>query len=188
MVISASRSGRAQIGRLLLLVFLMLAGVAGKLSGQNNSSSNSNKDRPSEVAPAKRSPGAEYSGMYSFLKDGEFVQVSVEEQGRVTGFVSRYGDSESDRGSFLEHFFKEGKLDGNQLTFSTDAVHGMSFDFRGTVERGAGVNPGDEEYYVLKGTLVEKRTDEVKKTSSRSLEVALKSFPRDLASPEAEKK
>jgi hypothetical protein len=65
-------------------------------------------------------PGSEYSGMYSFLRDGEFVQVTIEDQGRVSGFVSRYGDLDSDRGAFLDHFFKQGKLDGNKLTFTTD--------------------------------------------------------------------
>src|ERR1700731_1188773 len=63
----------------------------------------------------------DYSGMYSFLRDGEFVQLTVEDQGSVTGFVSRYGDTESDRGVFLDHFFKLGKLEGNHLTFTTDA-------------------------------------------------------------------
>src|SRR5580700_8908358 len=49
-------------------------------------------------AAARNAPaGREYSGMYSFLKDGEFVQISVEDQGRVTGFVSRYGDGESEK-------------------------------------------------------------------------------------------
>ena len=80
--------------------------------------------------------------MYSFLRDGEFVQVTVEDQGHVTGFVSRYGDSESDRGVFLDHFFKSGKLDGNQLAFTTETVHGVSFEFRGTIERGEGKKPG----------------------------------------------
>jgi hypothetical protein len=97
--------------------------------------------------PAKRANsalrGAEYSGMYSFLKDGEFVQVSVEAQGHVTGFASRYGDSEGDRGVFLDHFLETGKLVGNQLTFATKAVHGVSFEFRGSVERGEGKNPGE---------------------------------------------
>lgn len=132
-------------------------------------------------------PGADYSGMYSFLREGEFVQVTVE-AGRVTGFVSRYGDSESDRGVFLDHFFKSGKLDGSQLAFTTDTVHGVSFDFRGTVERGEGKSRGDEAYYVLKGTLAENTTDETKKTSSRSREVTLKSFPQDMAPPRAERK
>jgi hypothetical protein len=67
-------------------------------------------------------------------------------------------------------------------------VQGVSFEFRGTVERGEGKNRGDEAYYVLQGTLVENVTDAAKKTSSRSIEVALKSFPQDLTPPQAEKK
>lgn len=35
--------------------------------------------------------GQEFSGMYTFLKEGEFLQVTVEDEGHVTGFVSRYG-------------------------------------------------------------------------------------------------
>src|SRR6266404_1086986 len=128
-------------------------------------------------------PGAEYSGMYNFLRDGEFVQVTVEDHGNVTGFISRFGDSESDRGAFLDHFFKQGKLDGNKLTFTTQTVHGVWFEFHGTVERGEGKKTGDEAYYVLKGTLTENATDEAKKTTSRSREVALKSFPQDMSPP-----
>jgi hypothetical protein len=133
-------------------------------------------------------PGSEYSGMYSFSRDGEFVQLTVEDQGRVTGFVSRYGDAENDRGDFLDHFFKSGKLDGNQLTFTTSIIHGVSFEFRGTIERGEGKNPGDEAYFVLKGTLVENTTDEAKKTTARSRQVAFKSFPQDMAPAPTEKK
>ena len=126
-------------------------------------------------------PGAEYSGMYNFLREGEFVQLTVEDQGHVTGFVSRFGDSESDRGAFLDHFFKQGKLDGNKLVFTTQTVHGVWFEFHGTVDRGEGKKTGDEAYYVLKGTLTENATDEAKKTTSRSREVALKSFPQDVS-------
>jgi hypothetical protein len=131
-------------------------------------------------APAQ--PGVEYSGMYNFLRDGEFVQITVEDQGNVTGFISRFGDSASDRGAFLDHFFKDGKLNTNKLTFTTKSVHGVWFEFRGTVDRGDGKNAGDEAYYVLKGTLTENATDENnKKTTSRSREVALKSFPQDVS-------
>src|SRR5580658_1348183 len=138
-------------------------------------------------APRAATPGADYSGMYSFLREGEFVQITVEDQGRVTGFVSRYSDSEGDRGAFLEHFFKSGKLDGNVLTFTTETVQGTSFEFRGTVERGEGKSRGEEAYYVLKGTLVENKTGEAKKTSSHSAEVVLRGFPQDLAPAQAEK-
>jgi hypothetical protein len=134
-------------------------------------------------APPPALPGSEYSGMYTFLREGEFVQLTVEEKGRVDGFVSRYGDQESDRGALLDHFFKpgRGKLDGNRLTFATETVHGVRFEFQGVIERGEGKRAGDEAFYVLKGTLTEDSTDEAQKTSSRSRQVALKSFPRDLA-------
>ncbi len=121
-----------------------------------------------------------YSGMYSFLQDGEFVQVSVEGAGRVTGFVSRYGDQESDRGAFLDQFFKQGKLDGKDLTFTTETVHAVWYEFKGTVERGAGKNPGDEAYFVLKGTLTEYTTDVNKKTTAKVHDVVLKEFPEDV--------
>ena len=135
---------------------------------------------PQAKEPAR--PGSEYSGMYSFLKEGEFVQVTVEDQSRVTGFVSRYGDLDSDKGAFLDQFFKTGKLTGNTLAFTTEVVHGISYEFKGTIERGEGKKPGDEAYYVLKGTLTEIATDDHKKTSSRSREVTFKAFPDD-ASP-----
>ncbi len=54
--------------------------------------------------------------MYSFLQEGEFVQLTVEEAGRVTGFISCYGELDSDRGQFLDLFFKSGKLDGKDLS------------------------------------------------------------------------
>jgi hypothetical protein len=134
----------------------------------------------SMLAGAQTSPDRpNYSGMYSFLRDGEFVQITVEDNGHVIGFVSRYADPEGN-GGFLDHFFKTGTLDANQLTFTTETVRGVSFEFRGTVERGEGKSRSDEAYYVLKGTLVENTTDETKKISSRSREVALKSFPQDV--------
>jgi hypothetical protein len=133
-------------------------------------------------AAAEANGGHGYSGMYTFLKEGEFVQVTVEDAGHVSGFVSRFGDGQSDKGAFLDQFFKSGKLDGNQLTFTTEIVHGVAFDFKGTVERGEGKNPGDEAYLVLKGTLTENASDVNKKVTSHSQNVQFKMFPRD-ASP-----
>jgi hypothetical protein len=132
-----------------------------------------------QAAAQDKKAGADYSGMYMFLKDGEFVQITAEDAGKVTGFVSRYGEGESDKGAFLDQFFKSGKLDGNNLSFTTETVHGVWFDFKGTVERGEGKNPGDEAYYVLKGTLTQNSSDVNKKVSSRALEVALKMFPKN---------
>lgn len=133
--------------------------------------------------PPAAKPAEDYSGMYAFLRDGEFVQLNLEEESRVTGFISCYGNLESDRGEFLDLFFKSGKLDGRNLTFVTQTVHGMWYEFKGTIDRGPGKNAGDEAYYVLNGTLLQNSTDANKKISSKSREVAFKSFPKDLGAP-----
>lgn len=143
---------------------------------------------PAAVPEQDAESGPAYSGMYSFLKEGEFVQVTVEEAGHVTGFVSRFGDGESDKGAFLDQFFKSGKLEGNKLSFTTEIVHGIAFDFKGTVERGDGKNPGDEGYFVLKGTLTENASDVNKKVTSHSQEVVFKMFPQDAAPAPAVRK
>jgi hypothetical protein len=148
-------------------------------------SSQESQEKPAAPSPAK--PGAKYSGMYTFLRDGEFVQLTVEEGGHVTGFISRYGDLDSDRGAFLDQFFKDGKLEENRLTFTTQTVHGIWFEFKGSVDRGEGKNAGDEAYYLLRGTLTENVTDADKKSTSRSRDVSFKSFPQDLAPSPAKK-
>ncbi len=146
---------------------------------QNQHAQNQEPARKRQNAPAA---AADYSGMYSFLRDGEFLQLTVEDQGHVIGFVSRYAGAESDDG-FVDHYLKSGKLDGNQLDFTSETVRGVWFEFRGTVERGEGKSRSDEAYYVLKGTLVENTTDEAKKKTSHAREVMLKSFPQDLTPP-----
>src|SRR5436305_1332233 len=80
----------------------------------------------------KNSTESPYSGMYSFLREGEFVQLSIE-QGALSGFVSRMGDLDSDRGVFLDQFFDKGKIKGNQVSFVTKPVHGTWFEFDGRV-------------------------------------------------------
>jgi hypothetical protein len=136
-----------------------------------------------QTIPKNPPPAADdCSGTYSFLKDGEFVQISVEDNGSVSGFVSRYGDADNDRDAFLDHAFKQGKLAGRKLTFTTETVHNVWYEFTGTVERGEGKQPGDEAYYVLKGKLLESRIGADKKTSSKSRDVVFKSFPQNLDS------
>lgn len=144
---------------------------------------------PAQSAPKANEPAAvdkeakTYSGMYTFLKEGEFVQITVEDDFSVSGFISRYGETESDKGTFLDQFFKTGKLEGNKLTFTTQLIHGVGFDFKGTFERGEGKNPGDDSYFVLKGTLTRSTTDLNKKVSSHSQDVVFKAFPQDAAPP-----
>jgi hypothetical protein len=116
------------------------------------------------------------SGMYTFLKDGEFVQIDVDGE-HVSGFVSRYGDKESDNGAFLDHLFKEGELKNGTIHFATKTVHGVWFEFTGSVARGSETDPAKEGYRVLKGKLTQYNDDESGKASGKSRELTLKSFP-----------
>jgi hypothetical protein len=166
-----------------LYVLVLAVGLgAVELCAQDAKTSGDAGAKSGPAAAQDAKIGQAYSGMYTFLKEGEFVQVTVEDTGHVTGFVSRFGEGESDQGAFLDQFFKSGKLEGNKLSFTTEIVHGVAFDFRGTVERGEGKNPGDEAYFVLKGTLTENASDVNKKVTSHAREVVFKMFPQD-ASP-----
>ena len=170
----------------MLFVLGFAAGTIGALA--QDAKAGAAPAKAAEPAPTGQKDGKDYSGMYSFLKEGEFVQVTVEDEGRVAGFISRYGDGESDKGEFLDQFFKTGKLDSNKLSFTTDIVHGVGFDFKGSVDRGEGKNPGDDSYFVIKGTLTENVTDVNKKVTSRSQDVVFKMFPQDASpTPEARK-
>lgn len=155
----------------LVCAFLALLASSAALFAQDPGA-------PSDAKPDSP-PGTQYSGMYTFLQEGEFVQITVEDEGHVTGFVSRYGDQESDRGAFLDQFFKSGKLEADKLEFVTETVHGVWYGFKGAVERGEGKNPGDEAYYVLKGRLTESVTDANKKVTTRSRAVTFKAFPQE---------
>ncbi len=183
-----------------------------------------------QQAPAKKAaqPVKSYeddiSGMYTFLQEGEFVQLNVESPGRqfvkvpmprdpsgmkvesvpdggqtnvntvytpptpeklpvgakplaVTGFVSRFGDLESDKGAFLDHFITKGTLYGNEISFTTKPLHGVWFEFKGKLERGTTKTRAEEGYYVIRGTLKRFATDANKKTTSQSREAIFKSFP-----------
>jgi hypothetical protein len=161
-----------------LIAAFFLAASAFVSMGQDSKTAAPNPAKPPSTAHETRS-GREYSGMYSFLKDGEFVQVTVEDEGSVTGFLSRYGEAERDKGAFLEQYFRSGKLNGNKITFITETVQSEWFEFKGTVERGEGKSPVDEAYYVLKGTLTDNTSDGAKKVTAHSEEVAFKRFPAE---------
>lgn len=164
--------------RFCLIVLLLGIGVP-LVFAQDAKVSTQSKEKGSDKTSAPAAEDRTCSGMYSFRKDGEFLQLTVEDGGTVTGFISRYGDGESDKGAFLDQFFKTGKIEGSKLAFTTEVVHGVTFEFRGTVERGEGKNPGDEAYFVIKGTLTENVSDANKKMTSKSLPVVFKMFPQE---------
>lgn len=141
--------------------------------------------KPDAATPATEPAFADISGTYSFLKDAEYVQINLEDDGRVTGFVSRFGELESDMGAFLDHFFEKASLSGNKFSFTTKKTHGVWFEFAGTAERGLAKTPAEEGYYVLKGRLTQYTTDAAGKPQGRFREVVFKSLPVDPAPPPA---
>lgn len=139
----------------------------------------SQSGKPQPQAPQGDNPQApaateDISGMYSFLKEGEFLEINREED-RVSGYISRMGDRESDRGSFLDQFFDKASIQGQDVSFTTKVLHGVWFEFKGRFERGPGKTKAEDGYYVLRGTLTEFTTAGDKGSStSRSRHVEFK--------------
>lgn len=164
-----------RIGRftvcLTLLGLLLLCGQHFA-SAQARTSMSPNQSKP----PAKTNSNKaaeDISGMYSFLNEGEFVQINLEPDG-VSGYISRRGDLESDRGAFLDQFFDKAAVDDHDVSFTTRPLHGVWYEFHGRFDRGEGKTKSDDGYYVIKGTLKQFLTNANNSTSSSSREVVFK--------------
>lgn len=128
-----------------------------------------------QTAAAAPNP-ADLSGMFTFLREGEFVQLTIED-GQLSGFISRFGDTESDKGEFIDHFFDKTSLHGNHLSFNTKTVHAVWYEFAGTVTTAPGKQKGEEGYRVLAGKLTLHKSDASGKEQASERTVELKSFP-----------
>ena len=167
-----------QTGSFLKLAAALLCCVVlcAAQKAKNDKNDKSDKEKAPPSAPARATTSAEdISGMYSFLKEGEFVQINLEQSG-LTGYISRQGDAESDRGQFLDQFFSKAAIRGHDLSFTTKPVHGVWFEFKGRFDLGPGKTKTEDAYYVLRGTLTEFRSDAAGKSTSRSREVEFKSL------------
>jgi hypothetical protein len=92
------------------------------------------------------------SGAYALGSTGA---ISVELQpDRLSGFISRLGDRESDEGTPLTFFFATSRLSGQQISFITRQVHGVWWSFEGTIVRGPARSRDQQGYYLLEGRLV----------------------------------
>lgn len=110
-----------------------------------------------EVDTGTRSTGRtilplEASGEYT-LGSGGRVDVELQPD-RLSGFITRLGDRESDEGTPLTFFFATSRLSGQQLAFTTRQVHGVWFSFEGTIVRGPARSRDQQGYYLLEGKLV----------------------------------
>jgi len=94
----------------------------------------------------------EASGEYT-LGSGEFVDVELQPD-RLTGYITRLGDRESDEGTPLTFFFATSRLWGQRFSFTTRQVHSVWFSFEGTIVRGNARSRDQQGYYLLEGRLV----------------------------------
>ena len=166
-----------------ILAFSLVASLSALAQGGKAPQATGHKDKP----PA---PAEDISGMYSFLREGEFVQINLDQDG-VSGYISRFGDLESDRGAFLDQFFSKASVQGHDVTFTTRQIHGVWFEFKGRFDRGPARNRTEDGYYVLRGTLTEFSTTDGKDVTHRSREVEFKLLgqpPDDDAAPSKPKK
>jgi hypothetical protein len=133
-------------------------------------------------APAQAPPQSDdkdISGTYSFVHDGETLQLNVEE-GRVDGWITRFGEDDSDKGLRIDQFFEKAALQGDQLSFTTKVIHGVWFDFQGRVARGPAKSRSEEGYFVIQGTLKKYTTDANQKVSARERQVEFRLFPEEV--------
>ena len=157
-------------GRLktLFATFLCLASVALAQAGS-----------PKHAAASSRSASVgDFSGTYTFLRDDEDLQINVQ-NGKLDGFISRYGETEADKSVLLQHFIEKSSLTGNEIGFTSSKIHGVWFEFKGRVRRGDAKTAAELGYYVLEGTLTRYETGADKKTTAKSREAQFRSLPMD---------
>jgi len=169
---------------ILTLVPVMMAAACHAQAGLATRGQNkaAQEDSASAIVPHA---AEDISGMYSFIKEGEFLQINLD-KASVTGYISRMGDSDTDNGVFLDQFFAKADVQGHDVSFTTRPLHSVWYEFKGRFNRGPGKTKGDDGYYILRGTLKELTSNNADKTvSSRSREVEFKLLAQPLDPDEA---
>ncbi len=140
--------------------FLLLAGCAAAQQGSRAVLRNRQGTAADQAQNASPSDGNadtlphDVWGTYHFDHLNESIEID-REHGRITGYITRMGDAETDSDTPLTYFFDKASLAGSRIQFQTRVVHGVWYSFDGTIFRGdADAQTRDSDgYYVLHGTL-----------------------------------
>ena len=168
--------------RCALVVTVCLAWMSSVVSAQRPLTVTKQDNATFFQVPSKPyDPATNPSGMFTFLKEGEFVQLTLED-GTLSGFVSRFGETESDKGEFIDQFFDKASLEGDRLQFKTKTVHALWYEFDGRVSVVPGKPLGAEGHRVIRGKLTLHASDAkgIDRPSEKTVE--FKSFP-DIRKP-----
>ncbi|HEY1528697.1 MAG TPA: hypothetical protein VGH51_20930 [Candidatus Angelobacter sp.] len=169
----------------MLTVITMAAACHAQIQTPGLNTRGQNRPEQPDTANAIAPHAAEdISGMYSFLKEGEFLQITLE-KASVTGYISRMGDSDSDNGVFLDQFFLKADVQGHDVSFTTRPLHSLWYEFKGRFDRGPGKTRGDDGYYVLRGALTELTTNADKSVTSHARDVVFKLLAQPIDMDEA---
>jgi len=168
-----------------ILGWLTLAILAAACHAQGGFTPRGQRAAQQETSEAKPPNAAEdISGMYGFLKEGEFLQINLERT-QVTGYISRQGESETDHDVFLDQFFSRADVQGHDVSFTTKPLHSVWYEFKGRFDRGPAKSKAEDGYYILRGTLKEYSTSGDKSTLTRSRDVEFKLLAQPDDSDEA---
>lgn len=152
----------------LLLMLAMLTVVVGYPRGASARQAGSGNAVANDI-----------SGAYSFLREGEVLQLTVDD-GKLSGYISRFGDSDSDKDQFIDQFFDKSSLEGDRLSFTTKTVHGVSYEFSGVITTASGKKPDEEGYRVIRGKLIRHSLDANGAAKSMERQAEFKSFPAEV--------
>jgi len=158
---------KRSLSRWLILALLT---IAGGLSVRTAAAQQTGGDKAA---------AGDISGAYTFLREGEVLQLTVED-GQLSGYVSRFGDSDSDKDQFIDQFFDKTSLKGDHLSFNTKTVHGVWFEFNGVISTASGKKPDEEGYRVIRGKLVRHSLDANGSEKAMQRQVEFKSFPSEV--------
>jgi len=113
-------------------------------------------------------------GLYRFSDRpnsfGEGLQI-IEQFGEVSGYLT-ITDGKGSHAKYLSYLLSSVTGGGSHFAFATRAVHGVSYSFDGHLQRGPGMAPAQEGYYVLNGTLTT-RDQAGNTTQSRAITLSL---------------
>lgn len=121
---------------------------------QHRSQENRSQAEPGVVASASQpsSLPPDVWGGYAFDHSNDSIELDLD-RNKLSGYITRLGDAETDSNTPLTFFFDQSSIDGGEIGFQTRVVHGVWYSFRGTIVRGDGRTRADEGYYVLRGVL-----------------------------------
>ncbi len=109
-------------------------------------------DSAAESSAQQSTLPEDVSGAYDFDHINESIEIDILHN-KLSGYISRLGDSETDSSTPLAFFFDQSSIDGSEILFQTRVVHGIWYSFQGTILRGNAKIRDDEGYYVLHGVL-----------------------------------